>query len=447
MLDALKSPALPAAILLYGIVYLFAGLYFVGAPWHRAYTIGLYAAVSLWAAFVAIDSFKRRRPGWNRIDLVFVLFLAYLLVSIAVNWWDGTAQYLKLMPALFLVPYVIGRTVNAGDCFSLRQILIFMGLLLIVALIPEYLLVFKYGLPYEDSPAPLLFGKNHGVMLSGLLLAATLASLVSVLLSPNNPGNWPLLSSRWGRFFGYMALMVVVVTMGWVSSRAGALAGIVGVGIVLMLAPKATGARKVAILLVLTLSLALAVTHSLQWKANSAHYAAVVRAPVLFGAAAADAKSVSGAAEWRGSILGNQACDHIVDSISERWIHYQQAVALFLAKPLFGAGANHYGFYACSRPGSFPHSTLLQVFAELGVLGGLLYCTLIWLTLGAFMQARIRSGAFPEQIIWSWFLAFSVMQILIAQLNGNYFVSAALNFVIGVAANARDVHKATVENA
>ena len=216
--------------------------------------------------------------------------------------------------------------------------------------------------------------------------------------------------------------------------------------IVLLLAPKATRMRKFEILLVLALALALAVTHSLQWKANSAYYAAVVQPPVFFDPTSGDAIASTGTVEWKGSILGSGACERIVDSVSDRWVHYQQAAALFLAKPLFGAGANHYGFYACTRPGSFPHSTLLQVFAELGSIVGLVYCTLIWLTLATFMRARRRAGDLMEAAIWSWFVAFAVMQVLIAQLNGNYFISAALYFVVGVAASAHDRNIAAMES-
>lgn len=437
-LASLKSPAIPAAILLYGIVFLFAGTSFVGMAWHRGYTIALYAGTSAWALIVVIDRFKERRPAWNRIDLLFAMFFACIVLSASINWWGGTLEYLKLMPALFVAPYAIGRTMNTADAFSLRRVMTLMGILLVVLISVEYLHVLKYGLPYSDSSVPSLFGQSYANMLSGLLLAAAVASLISVLLTPQAGSTLSFLTSGRGRFIGYAILMLFVVAMGWISSRGGVLAGAVGAISVLLLAPQGTRSRIFEILLVLTLSIALAVSHSMQSKYNAALYAQVVKPPIIFDLTTSNSMLTSSTRQWQGSILGNEACKSIVNSVSERWLHYQQAVALIVSKPVFGVGANNYGFFACQKPGSFPHSTLLQVFSELGSIVGIVYCLLIWVTLGTFLKVRRLVGSSGQGALWSWFLAFAVMQVLIAQLNGNYFVSAALNFVIGVAASLRD---------
>lgn len=436
--ESLKSPAVPAAVLLYGIVFFFAGVYFVGTPWQRGYTIALYGGISAWALIVVIDRFKQRCPAWNRIDFLFVLFFACILLSATINWWEGTTHYLKLMPALFLTPYAIGRTMNAADGFSLRQAMTLMGILLVALIGFEYLHVLKYRLPYSDSSVPNLFGQNHGNMLSGLLLAAAVVSLISVLLTPQAASILSFLTSGRGRFIGYVILLLFVVAMGWISSRGSILAGSVGAITVLLLAPQGARSRTFEILLVLALSIGLAVSHSMQSKWNTALYAQVVKPPIIFDLTTSNSMLSSSTRQWQGSILGNDACKSIVNSVSERWLHYQQAVAMFISKPVFGVGANNYGFYACQKPGSFPHSTLLQAFSELGTLVGIVYCLLIWVTLGTFLKMRRLVGSSGQGAVWSWFLAIAVMQVLIAQLNGNYFVSAALNFVFGVAASLRD---------
>ncbi len=455
--DIAKSPAGPAAVLLYGIVFLFAFAYFVDTPWRQAYTIALYSGVSIWAAIVVFHRFRKSRPSPNLIDILAGAFLASILISVLLNWWDGTIQYLKLMPVLFVAPYVLGRAMLKQDGYFLRNILIATGIGVILLIFPEYLRVLKHGLPYIGSPAPVLFGQGHGVMLSGLLLSVTLLGLVSVLLSPNGSHSPLFLTSVNGRYCGYALLMIAIVVMGWISSRGAALAGIIGVSTLMVLAPKSARRRKVEILLVITLSVAVAVVHSkhsTHASANAAYYFQVLERPPLlesddFESLTDDGKGLFASVyrllpttpnpRWKGSILGNRACELIVDSISDRWVHYQQAFALFLAKPVLGVGANNYGFYACTRPGSFPHSTLLQVVAELGIIAGIGYCGLIGMTFFTFLRSRRRIAAAAEdEPIWAWLVAFTIMQVLIAQLNGNYFVSASLYFAMGMAANVLD---------
>ncbi|HEX5665504.1 MAG TPA: hypothetical protein VFX71_01595, partial [Hyphomicrobium sp.] len=153
----IKSPAAPSAVLLYGIVFLFAIAYHLGIPWVRAYTIALYMGVSAWAAAVVFDRIRAHRPSLNRIDLLFAAFLASVLLSAAINWWEGTAEHFKLMPVFFLAPYVLGRAMLSEDCCLLRYILIGMGVLLLLPIFPAYLHVLKSGLPYVNtSLAPLL---------------------------------------------------------------------------------------------------------------------------------------------------------------------------------------------------------------------------------------------------------------------------------------------------
>lgn len=438
--DILKSPATPAAILLYGVVFGFAIAYNLGVSWERSYTIALYLALMVWTGLVVFDSVRERRPSPNRIDYLFAGFFCAVLVSAMVNWWGGTIRQLQLMPVFFIAPYVLGRTMRAEEVYMLRNLLIGMGILLLPLILVEYLRETLRGdRPFGSSPLPnLLFGQGHGVMLSGLLLSATLLGVISVLLTPSHqeaPGRW---AAGKGRYAVYALLISVVVAMGWISSRGPILAGLVATVILVLLAPKSARRRKIEILVVLAFAISIAVIHSRQLKQNANYYANVIQAPLVFEGISDGTSDSIRLAGSQVSILGAEACKRILDSVSDRWIHYNQAVALFLAKPLFGAGANQYGFYACTGPGSFPHSTVLQVFAELGVFVGMAYCALIWSTFHALMWMRRHPNQPTARPVWTWLLTLSAMQLLIAQLNGDYFISAALYFVMGVAANARD---------
>lgn len=444
--DILKSPAAPTAALLYGIVFLFAIAYYVGAPWQRSYTIALYLVLMVWTVLVVFDRVRDRRPSPNRIDYLFASFFIAVLVSAVVNWWGGTIRQFELMPVFFVAPYVLGRAMRADDVYMLRNLLIGMGILLLPLILLAYLREILWDdRPYDISPLPILFGQGHGVMLSGLLLSVTLLGVISVLLTSSHQQAPGRRAAAKGRYVGYALLVSIVVAMGWISSRGPILAGMVGIIILFLLAPTSARRRKIEILVVLVFAIAIAVAHSLQSKHNAAYYAYVIQVPIVVEGVNGDTSDSTRLAGSPVSILGEGACKRIVDSVSDRWLHYNQAVALFLAKPLFGAGANHYGFYACTGPGSFPHSTVLQVFAELGVFVGMAYCALIWSTLHALMRMRRDPNQPTTKPVWTWLLTLSVMQLLIAQLSGDYFTSAALYFVMGAAANARDRKLAGVE--
>lgn len=437
LFDLRESPASAAMILLYGIVFLFAATYYIEVSWRRAYTILLYSALVVWVGIIYLKRIRQSRPTLNLLDLLFLVFTAAVLISMAINWWAGTWRQLTLMPVFFLLPYFLGRIMLAEDCYRFRNIIVGMGVILLLLILPEYLRVLKYGLPYEHSTKPWLFGQGHGVMLSGLLLSVTYLGLISILLSPDDSHSLSSLASCKGRYLTYAILLTIIVTMGWISSRGPALGGLIGMLVLFLLAPRSSRKRKFEILLTVSLGLAIAISHSLQRKANAEFYARLLQPPVVVAPITKNAQTISQGAAAETSILGAETCKRIVDSVSDRWVHYVQAASIFLEKPLFGAGANHYGFYACTGPGSFPHSTILQVFAELGIVVGFIYCMLIVMTVLTFMRRR-RIDFRSFEPIWSWFVAFSVVQLLIAQLNGDYFISAALYFVIGVAASAKD---------
>lgn len=142
--------------------------------------------------------------------------------------------------------------------------------------------------------------------------------------------------------------------------------------------------------------------------------------------------------EYGKPILGGAICKEIPNSIADRWIHYRSAWEIFLAKPLVGVGANSYGFYSCAGPGWYPHSTILQVLAELGILGGLLYFPLLLMVVSVPIKRYLATTDMPLKENMSWLLAYMALQITISQFNGNYFMSASLYFIIGIAASFYD---------
>jgi hypothetical protein len=433
-LQYLKSPATVAAILLYGIVFLFAAAYFLNVPWRKLYTVLLYGGVAAWAAIVIVMRLRAaRRFAINRIDLVFAAFTLAVAFSVAANWWEGTLAYVKMMPVFFLIPYLLGRVIRLEDGSLLQKTLIGMGIALLILIALEFVRAMQTDIPFERLPNPTLFGHGHGVMLSGLLLSAAFLSLISLTLLPANSSPKQPAPNEPKCYLMLLLIGIVVVTMGWIASRGPALASIFGLLMLLGLRPQVDSKRRLAMMGVITLALVLAVTQAMWRNESRRFYADIIQKPIPD--AVTDNIVTSAPIGPYRSVLGDAViCGKFKESISERWIHYRQAFAIFLSRPVFGAGANHYGFYACAGPGSFPHSTLLQVLAELGIIGGALYIAMIWFAWSVFSRSSRGNEALQATVVGSWFASFLLVQFIIAQLIGNYFLSAPLYFAIGAAA-------------
>ena len=448
-----KSPSAPAYFLLFGLIFIFYSVDILGLPWKRFYTICFFTLLSLWAIVVIIERCRHVRPVWNRIDSFFVLFLISILISIASNWWDGSLKYLETMPFLFLLPYCLGRVMIVSDCFFLRKISVLMGILMLIILLSTFNNFFQ-SFYLSESITQSIYEKSffaslpHGYMLINLLLAITIISLASFVLSPSiKYKSTPIFFERFYFFAGYVFLFVVLLIMFIIPSRTGLIAGLMGV--IFLVVYSVSNYSKKTIIMVIVFACIFLTAYIIPWS-NYLHsrYAVLIVKPTFFDVTRDGSFLVTSDRNFSSNkniiqghvnhlILGNDACMTINNSVTDRWVHYQQAIAIFISRP-FGAGANHYGFYSCQGPGAFPHSTLLQVFAELGIIVGFGYCVLIWLTLSTLIRAVRMSWNVHETFIIMWFFTFALMQVLIAQLIGNYFISSSLYFAVGVAASSQN---------
>ena len=437
----LKSPAVPAALLFHVIIFGFAAVYYLNVPWQRSYTVTLYLSVSVWALAAIVRGWRNARPSFNRVDFWFVVFLAQVLLSIAVNWWDGTTKYLEFMPVFFVLPYLLGRAMTRDDVIVFQKALIWMAAALLLLMPFEFLRILRFGPPYSNSPNPTLFAQGHGVMLSGMLLAAAFLTLLSIALRPEvqsaqSPGGF------WRRYAPHLGLGLIVLVMGWIAARGSAVAAIVATAVMFLLSPRRNWKEMTKAAFVFLTFLVLATLYAQQNKHHTTYYQELLREPpiVELSGTVAIVEKHKTTSEF-DPILGRAICSTIVDSVTDRWTHYQQALAIFRAKSIFGIGANSYGFHACTGPGSFPHSTVLQVMAELGIVGALVYTALIISAFIALLKVRFRETR-SERVhaIREWAVGFFVFQFLVAQISGDYFISASLYFTCGLAARIGRAH-------
>lgn len=441
MADRLISPAIPAALLLYGIVFGFAIFSYIGWPWLLSETTFLYLGIFAWSLVAIITQWKMRGFSINRIDVLFLVFLLLVLVSAVFHWWEGTIKYFQYIPFFFILPYLLGRMMLDKDVLLFRKTLIGLGSGLLLLMLMDY---FRRA----NSPSPFLFEQSHGAMLSGLVLSGTLLALLSMLILPAASNIGSSVYERRFSLIGYTMLALVASAMVWISSRGSAIAAVVGMATLLIFCSFCGWKKKILILLYVGLFVLMASMYSFQNKYNQEYYQQLFQRPsVALNVGGGDEASQAGRLEYGKPILGEKTCSNIADSVSDRWIHYQSAWKMFLEKPLTGVGANSYGFYSCAGPGWYPHSTILQVLAELGVLGGLVYLALIWMAFRALITRYSSSVDTLSRVNMGWALAFVVLQITTNQFYGNYFMSAGFYFVVGLAASFLGLVKKTREGA
>lgn len=432
------SPALPAALLLYAIIFGFALWSYLGWQWRRMDTILLYSVIFLWAAGTVFNRWRRASIALNQLDILVIVFALLVLGSIATHWWDGTVQYLKYMPFFFLLPYLLGRAMRSDDINLFKSLLIGFAITLLLLMPFEYWRNSQPGFLYENSPAPILFIQGHGTMLAGLLFSAGLLALITNLIATpvSNVGLAKLGTGSPALI--YLLIAALLGAMAWIASRGPAVALLFGMLALFLFSTFISWKKKLAILLAVCFAGLLAFTISFQNPHHKHYFKLLFMRPAT---ALSAVPSNLPKLEYGKPILGAEICKNIPNSITDRWIHYRTAWEIFLAKPWTGVGANFYGFYSCTGPGWFPHSTVLQVLAELGVLGGVLYFLLIALVFRTIVS-RIKSG--PTVQLKSntiWLLAFTVFQFTVSQFNSNYFMSTGLYFSIGLAASLLDTGK------
>jgi hypothetical protein len=432
-----KTPAGAAFLLLHGILFCFALTSYFQLPWLRIETIIFYIAI---LALVINLSYQRRRilaVKPNSIDILLIVFWLIVIYSIATNWLPGTIKYLLMVPFFVILPYIIGRMMKDEDLIKFWFVLIIMSLVLIILLPFEYL---KNYLPYPNWPSPYIFSQAHSVLLSGLLLSTTLLATTGALMINKESIEIRVgLTERKLSFLLFLFIGLLAFALAWLTARGSILIGIQCVGVLLIFSPRKYIKKIILSVLTFIIFFMLSFFSPFQNIHSKERNLQVFQSPPLLMSSnnwldqSLTLNSEANNANYFKPILGEHACRAIKDSITDRWVHYQTALAIFFVKPIMGGGANHYGDWACTGPGSFPHSTILQVLAELGLIGGIIYLLLLAKIFQVIYRHFRKKNASDLKVIYAWLVSYTVFQVMIGQIYGNYFLSAGLYFVIGIA--------------
>lgn len=415
----LLSPALPAAGLLYGMLFCLAIAHLMGWMWTPLATKIFYGALFSWVGVLAWQS--RSLPRTPVLtDKLFGLFVLGILISSLAHGGADSAdlKYLQFVPFMVVLPYILGRIMAPYDARLLVRILVWAGPLILLLAIFDY---YQSRETMTTGPRWIFFEADHSPLLISFMLSASLIASTFMLFTQHR--------SAWRQAALLVVQGISVAALVFVAARGGLLGAMLGVAL-LMLAMRGVSVMRRASFL-MYLSAVLVFAFAVLPNPQSELYAKLMTDPniVYKASSGADTKS-SGATP----ILGEAACIPFTEgqnSVSMRWVLYKEAVAVFMSAPWVGIGAASFGRHSCAGVAGYPHSTILQSFAELGVAGGLLFVGLM----ASAIAGSSRGAGAPRQWMMPLMLGMFVQYLATDQLYGNYFMAAGTYFWVGVAAS------------
>jgi O-antigen ligase len=426
-----RSAIYLAMVLLFGLLCVQALLYFIGIAWERRFTVFLYCVASAWLAVLIA---RQARQWWvpNRLDLVVLFFWFYAAVSILyrLKLADDTVMYLLYAPFMAVLPYFCGRLIRICFLQKLMYAIVALGLTLTILLIIDRFYLASNSTILVRRP---IFGYDHGRLLIGALLAVALPSTCFFGLTAAR-------HCEHTRSISYLVpsacATVLTVTLVSTLARGWLVAGLFGTLVVVVLTKPAPAFRRFFWISLVAGAVIISHVIFLKFDPHYNHFAYAKYAETDFRY---ELPQTSREINTGGPILPGDSCRALRggDSISVRQLLYVEAVAMFKENPLFGVGAAKFGHFSCwASAGSYPHSTLLHVLAELGLLGGCLFLAALALASGALLRypSQTKDVAHAQASVAAF--ALICLFFLADQFYGNYFMTTGSWLMLGLAASA-----------
>jgi O-antigen ligase len=428
----LFSPALPAAVLLFGMVFCLAFTQFAGLRWQPSATITLYSGLLVWVAVLAWR-WRKLWGGLGIIDALFGAFILWVLASLAIHVPPEAVawRYGRYLPFLVIVPYVCGRLMRVRDVHLLSKIVAAAGLVMLILLAIDYWHNARNATAYYGYDRWPFFGHDYASLLIGALLAGALIVFYFRSLTGSADSSKPWLR----RAADLAAMSLISVVLVWVAARGALLSGLLGIFCLTLILRRCSRFNRLMLILYLTGLLAL----SFQFLPHpqTLLYQRLITKPSATFLVESEKINTQ---QKDAPILGTASCrpfEEGLNSVAMRWVLYREAIAMFVDRPWRGVGAASFGRYSCTGVMGFPHSTILQAFAELGVIGGLLFVGLMLAAFVGFFRKAVEANATratqAAQLALAWFMIYLVAD----QIYGNYFMAAGFYLLAGLAAGMR----------
>lgn len=435
------SPAIPLALFFCGHFYYYASTYWLGIR-HPAWFVWAYLLLT---AGPALYQGARKIAGTiNIIDILFLLFLLLIGLSIAANNFSepSRAAYLLLVNAF--LPYGVARLLSVGGIGLMVRTCVVLCMLAIPIGVAGLIAVSKFEFAQDRIHTFLgVYYSNNEV---GLILGLGM-TIISVFALRDA-------YKRASYYFAFAsaALIVCVSVITILTARGGLVAGVISSLILISISTDTPA--KIRLVLLGVLIGAIAVSAQFipdQRKVFLGQAVNLTNMQSLNRMLAADLAAEDGpelAAKDRPELLkaGNSA--------NFRLLYYRDALTMIMQNPVTGVGSGNFGNYSptqflqsnnalcedtekkfviCTQPTSFtsPHSNILHVLSELGLVGGGLFAAFILLPVLRFYKA-MRRAASPKLTDLGWYLGGMWLFILTeSQFYGNYFTDFRFYLMTG----------------
>jgi len=430
-----RSATYLGVFLLFSLLYTQTFTYFIGLEWKRSFSVLLYVLIFVW---LAILLFKQKLKWWSltKVDLFVLFFWSTVGLSIIfrTSLTLDLLKYLLYVPFMVFIPYFCGRLIRVSDFHIFMRIMLILGLLIIPLMIADR--VYSTANPTVLVRWP-IFGHDYGRLMVGSLLACALTATCFFVTSVDDT-DW---SRSWiKKLVLYGCTVLITFALVATATRGIILSGILGAIVVVLCRRNSSLVRRFCVSVTIVV---LVVVAHFSFSAIDPHYfltAQYSESNFKYENSSTLSSLTRASGANAQEILASPGCRAMrgADSVNVRELLYREAVAMFLSHPLVGVGATKFGEYSCwSKVGSYPHSTVLQVLAELGLLGGGVF---VMCYLFAFRaQFRLAILSKDEHSVHAIVGAFALLILFFAadQIYGNYFMATGTWLMLGVSSSVQ----------
>jgi len=428
--DAQLSPAIPAWLLVNGFFFYLIALYYLNIPTSKSTSFIFFGVTSFWLISSLILAKPPRR--FSASDMFFLLYVLVLLSWIGAEFILGKElpEFLRYLPFFVILPYVAGRFFNAADIRLFIGTIIFFMVLAIPLVWLQSLSIRDLGShTWNQGFQTWFFGYPHGSLLAGNAIALGQVALVAMLLelSPTTK------QSRWVSVglivIGFSAALLTIT-----NARGFLLASLM-VNAILLISAKSCDRRlrvlKSATIIFPTLLAIAASPSTRDFMAFGMHGAmAEFQQPYPLNPINEQKPQpeIAVASNDKCAMLFGDAT-HQGNSASARVSLWFDSFHIILHAPFLGVGPGQFKQYSCT---SYPHSTILHVFSELGLLGAIPFLCLMVFTVTNLRKkpqlSSLEKGTLP-------LLAIFILTCLTDQIYGNYFQAGMFFLLCGIGAD------------
>lgn len=418
-----------AVFLLFGLLFGQALAYFIDISWRRSFTIILYTSALTWLALLLL---QERLRWWAPRLLDFIVICFWLIVGASsissLHTPLSSSSHLVYIPFMALLPYLCGRLIRPNQLLSLIDAITYMGLLIVILVLTDR---FTTDTATPDLRRP-IFGFDHGRLMVGALLASAFPLACFYSMASANKATGRPIKKILTVFLPLLFLMMLMAT----TARGWLISGLAGAIIILITQKNVNLLNRLRMFIIITITVLL--THFF-YQAIDQHYSNFERSQYINLELKINIIQPYPTKEKEIIGLPRTGCQsHYTNSISVRSLLYQESIAMFLMSPFFGVGAGRFGDYSCwTDSKAYPHSTILHVLSELGILGAIVYLTACLLSLSILFLEGQRAFKTDSDHVYNYFLALLIVFLISDQVYGSYVLSSGSWFLIGISAGIK----------